>query len=334
MKEKIAINGMNLIGRTTFKVLLERDDFELTAINDPQSADDLVNNLTSGGSDGGFAKKLKAGKDYIEVDGRIIRKYNEKDPANLPWKKDEIDLVLECTGMFTNRQTLEKHIQAGARHVILSEPCRDNDILTVVYGANNLEASEKILSCGNGSTNCIGPIMEIIDRHLGVSKAVITTARPHSEALQSNDASLGSRSMGQAQVLNFMPPANSTDLSISEVLPELDGLYDGVSFRDHAPNGYLADMVICTIKPTSVAEVNAILAEEADSERYRGVLGVSGIPKLSTNAHMDPRASVVDLNMTRVVGGDLVKIMSWYDNEWGHSNQIIRTARQLLNIYQ
>lgn len=333
MKKKIAINGMGRIGRTAFKILLERDDFELTAVNDLVPADNLVSRLTYGCVNGWFAKKVRAGEDFIEVDDRIIRKYSEKDPENLPWRKNEIDVVLECTGMFTNRQNLEKHIHAGAKHVILSAPSREDDIQTVVYGANTMESSEQVLSCGNGSANCIGPVMEIIDRRLGIQKAVITT-HPYNAAQTPVDASSENRTQGQSAADNFGPASIDGDLAISRILPELNGLYDCVSFRGPAPKGYIADIVICTVKATSVDEVNSVLAEEADSERYGGVLGVSRTPVGSSNIIMDPRASIVDLSMTRVVGGDLVKIMSWYDNEWGYGNQIVRTAQQLLKTYQ
>lgn len=330
MKKKIAINGMGRIGRAAFKILLERDDLELTAVNDLVPARNLVERLTHGCVNGWSAKKIRAGEDFIEVDDRVIRKFSEEDPEKLPWKKNEIDLVFECTGMFTNRENLEKHIHAGAKHVILSSPSRENDIHTVVYGANTPEVSEQLLSCGSGSANCISPVMEILDRRLGIRKAVITT-HPYSAAQSPVAAVSGkwpqARSTGENK---SMPAAGEEELTISRILPELNGLYECIFFSGPAPRGYIADIVVCTVQSTSADEVNDVLAEEADSERYGGVLGVSQAPVEPGNIVTDQRASIIDLSMTRVIGGDLVKVMSWYDDEWGYGNQIVRTARQLL----
>lgn len=324
MAKKIAINGMGRIGRATLKILFDRDDLELVAVNDTRSSQYLGNLLTDN-ADGRLFEKVTAGEDYIEVNGRIIRKYNEKNPDKLPWKKDKIDLVFECTGLITERGDLEKHLQAGAGHVILSSSGRENDIMTVIYGANSADVSEKVLSCGSGSANCISPIMEIIDRRLGIKKAMMTTARPCSDA---------ESAISQQSTERSFPENNEVenDFEITKVLPELGGLYDGVIFNGPAPKGFAADIVICSLTPTNRDEVNAILCEEAQTERYCNVLGVSQSPVMQEVIKMDPRASIVDLNMTRVVGGDLIKIVSWYDNEWGVSHQMVRTAQQLLNV--
>jgi len=331
MTKKIAINGMGRIGRAAAKILLYRDDFELVAVNDLLPADVMAYLLTHDSVYGRFPKKITAGHDYIEADGRIIQKYSEKEPQNLPWEKNNIDLVLECTGMFTNRQSLEKHIQAGAKHVILSAPCKDEDIPTVVYGANTVEISDQIISCGSCTTNCITPIMEVIDRRLGIQKAIMTTVHAYTATQSLVDTAAQKWTRGRAAAVNFVPTSTGAALATTKVLPELEGLFEGVAVRGPVPIGSIADIVICTIKTTSIDEINSILSEEANGERYNNVLGVSKMPLVSSDIIRDPRASIVDLNMTRVVGGDLVKIMSWYDNEWGYSNQMIRTARQLLD---
>jgi len=331
MAKKIAINGMGRIGRAAAKILLYRDDFELVAVNDLLPADAMAYLLAHDSVYGRFPKKITAGEDYIEADGRIIRKYSEKEPQNLPWEKNSIDLVLECTGMFTNRESLEKHIQAGAKHVILSAPGKDEDIPTVVYGANTVEISDQIISCGSCTTNCITPVMEVIDRRLGIQKAIMTTVHAYTATQSLVDTAAKKWTRGRAAAVNFVPTSTGAALATTKVLPELEGLFEGVAVRGPVPIGSIADIVICTIKTTSIDEINSILSEEANSERYGNVLGVSKMPLVSSDIIRDPRASIVDLNMTRVVGGDLVKIMSWYDNEWGYSNQMIRTARQLLD---
>ncbi|MDW7771654.1 MAG: type I glyceraldehyde-3-phosphate dehydrogenase [Desulfobulbaceae bacterium] len=330
MTKKIAINGMGRIGRAAFKILLENNDFELAAVNDLLPTDTLAYLLGYDSVYGRFLKKITAEQDSLAIDDRIISKYSEKDPQNLPWDKHQIDLVLECTGVFTNREGLEKHIQAGSGKVILSAPAKDKDIPTVVYGANTVASRERIISCGSCTTNCITPIMEVIDRRVGIQKAIMTTVHAYTATQSIVDTAAKKWTRGRAAAINFVPTTTGAALATTRVLPELEGLFDGISVRGPVPIGSLADIVICTVEKTSVEEINSILEEEAAGEKYSGVLGVSEIPLVSTDIIMDPRASVVDLHMTRVVDGDLVKIMSWYDNEWGYSNQMIRTAQQLL----
>lgn len=328
MTKTIAINGMGRIGRAALRILLDSDDFELTAVNDLRSAHELVDLLAHDSDFESLQGKMRAGEDYIEFDNRSIRKYCELNPEKLPWKQNNIDLVFECSGMLTERRDLEKHIRAGAGHVILCAPGKENDIQTVVYGANSLETPDNILSCGSGSTNCISPVMEIIDRRLGILKAIMTTSQPY-RSPQSIAAKVIQEESAMEQ---YTPVSMEQELAITPILPELGGLYDGVMFSGSTPKGYMADIVLCTLQKTSVEEINTILKEEAGSERYRNVLGVSTTPVESEDIIMDQRASIVDLSMTRVVGGDLVKIVSWYNNEWGYSHQMVRTAKQLLNM--
>jgi glyceraldehyde 3-phosphate dehydrogenase len=330
MKKRIAINGMGRIGRAAFKILLDRDDLELAAVNDLLPADSLAYLLSYDSVYGRHAKKITAENGGIAIDGRIIPKFSEKDPEKLPWREKGIDLVLECTGIFTNRQGLEKHIRAGADRVILSAPGKDEDIPTVVYGTNIPEPDQRIISCGSCTTNCITPAMEVLDRRLGIRKAIMTTVHAYTATQSLVDTVAKKWTRGRAAAVNFVPTSTGAALATTKVLPELEGLFDGIAVRGPVPVGSLADMVVFTVNRTTVDEVNDILTGEAGSEKYQGVLGVSELPLVSSDIIMDPRASVIDLSMTRVVDGDLVKIMSWYDNEWGYTNQMIRTAGHML----
>lgn len=331
--KRIAINGMGRIGRATFKILLDSKEFEIIAINDPVPADAIAYLLGHDSVYGRFGKEIQAGRNCIEIEGRRVEKYSEKDPQNLPWQKHEIDLVFECTGIFTHTRDLEKHIQSGGKRVILSAPGKDGDIPTVVYGTNSVDPADRIISCGSCTTNCITPVMEIIERRLGIKKALMTTVHAYTATQALVDKAAGKWTRGRAAAVNFVPTSTGAALATTQVLPDLEGLFDGLAIRGPVPAGSVADIVICTWERTSVDEINSLFREESGGERYRDVLGVSEIPLVSSDIIEDPRASVVDLDMTRVVDGDLVKIMSWYDNEWGYTNQMIRTARQVLDVH-
>jgi glyceraldehyde 3-phosphate dehydrogenase len=261
----------------------------------------------------------------LVVAGRKLQTLNNRDPLNLPWKELGVELVFECTGALTRREDLEKHIHAGAGVVLLSAPSKDEDVDTVVHGVNVPGGTPGIISCASCTTNCITPIVEVIGRRIGFQKAVMTTVHAYTSSQSIVDGPSKRFRRGRAAAANLVPAATGA----ARALPQYAGRFDGIAIRAPIPVGSIADITFVTSRKTTVDEVNQILTDEASTERYAGVLGVSHDPLVSSDIIGDPRASVVDLELTKVIAGDLVKVMSWYDNEWGYANQMLRQAMSL-----
>jgi len=323
----IAINGLGRIGRAAFKIILETPELELRAVNDLNAADDLAYLLNYDSVYGRYHKKVAPAPDGLTVDGKTYPVFREKDPARLPWRKLEIDIVLECTGVFNQQADLERHLAAGAKTVILSAPAKSPEIATVVHGANSThEPTTGIISCASCTTNCITPVVEVMGRRIGVQKAIMTTVHAYTATQAIVDRPNKRRRRGRAAGVNLIPASTGAAIATTRALPQYAGKFDGIAVRVPVAIGSLADIVFLTSRRTTAEEVNTILTEEANSERYRGVLGVTDEPLVSSDIIQDPRASVVDLELTQVVDGNLVKVMSWYDNEWGYTSQMIREA--------
>ena len=237
--------------------------------------------------------------------------------------------MFECTGRFTRRADLDAHIRAGARYVILSAPSNDDDVDTIVHGVNTSQGTTNIISCASCTTNCITPVMEILGRRIGIKKAIMTTVHAYTGSQAIVDSPHRHLRRGRAAAANLIPTSTGAAIATTKALPEYRGRFDGAAVRAPVTIGSLADIVAVVARPTTVDEVNQVFTAEAESERYRGVLGVTRDPLVSSDIIKDPRASVVDLNMTQVVDGDLIKVMSWYDNEWGYSNQLVREALRI-----
>ena len=329
---KIAINGLGRIGRAAFKIILETPELELRAVNDLNAADDLAYLLNYDSVYGRYHKKVAPAPDGLTVDGKTYPVFREKDPARLPWRKLEIDIVLECTGVFNQQADLQRHLAAGAKTVILSAPAKSPEIATVVHGANSThEPTTGIISCASCTTNCITPVVEVMGRRIGVQKAIMTTVHAYTATQAIVDRPNKRRRRGRAAAVNLIPASTGAAIATTKALPQYAGKFDGIAVRVPVVIGSLADIVFLTSRRTTAEEVNTILTEEANSERYRGVLGVTDEPLVSSDIIQDPRASVVDLELTQVVDGNLVKVMSWYDNEWGYTSQMIREAVRIAN---
>ena len=329
---KIAINGLGRIGRAAFKIILETHELELRAVNDLNAADDLAYLLNYDTVYGRYHKKVAPAPDGLIVDGKTYPVFKEKDPARLPWRKLEIDIVLECTGVFNQQADLQRHLAAGAKTVILSAPAKSPEIATVVHGANSThEPTTGIISCASCTTNCITPVVEVMGRRIGVQKAIMTTVHAYTATQAIVDRPNKRRRRGRAAAVNLIPASTGAAIATTKALPQYAGKFDGIAVRVPVVIGSLADIVFLTSRRTTAEEVNTILTEEANSERYRGVLGVTDEPLVSSDIIQDPRASVVDLELTQVVDGNLVKVMSWYDNEWGYTSQMIREAVRIAN---
>jgi glyceraldehyde 3-phosphate dehydrogenase len=324
MTTRVAINGLGRIGRAILKLVMEEPSFEAVAVNDLVGAENLAYLLRFDTVYGRYAKSVVIDGDDLVVDGRKLRTLSTRDPLALPWKQLGVDLVFECTGALTRREDLEKHVSAGARIVLLSAPSTGVEV--VVHGANAPSGSSSIISCASCTTNCITPIVEVMGRRIGISKAVMTTVHAYTSSQAIVDGPNKRLRRGRAAAANLVPTTTGAALATTRALPEFAGRFDGIALRAPIPVGSIADVTFLTSRPTTVDEVNRIFTEEADTERYAGVLGVSRDPLVSSDIIGDARASIIDLELTRVVDGDLVKIMSWYDNEWGYANQMLREA--------
>jgi glyceraldehyde 3-phosphate dehydrogenase len=326
MTSKVAINGLGRIGRSILKLVVNEPAFELAAVNDMMDSDNLAYLLRFDTSYGRYGVPVDVQGGDLVVDGRRLRTLRTRDPLELPWKELGVDVVFECTGAFTRREDLEKHVRAGARIVLLSAPSKGGDIETVVHGANTARGEASLISCASCTTNCITPIVEIIGRRIGFSKAAMTTVHGYTASQSLVDGPDKRHRRGRAAAANLVPAETGAARATTRALPQYEGVFDGVAIRAPVAVGSIADITFLTSRTTTVDEVNHILSEEAGTKRYAGVVGVTRDALVSSDIIGDPRASVVDLALTRVVGGDLVKVMSWYDNEWGYANQMIREA--------
>jgi len=324
---KVAINGFGRIGRAAFKIIMDTPELDLVAVNDIVPLDNLAYLLKYDTAYGKYGKSVEVKGHSLIVNGKECKFFHEKDPAQLPWGELEIDIALECTGFFRNKEGLEKHLEAGAKFVILSAPAKSEDVPTIVHGVNVPEdESIPYLCCASCTTNCITPVVEVMRRRLGVKKAIMTTIHAYTSTQAIVDAPSKKIRRGRAAAANFVPTTTGAAIATTRVLPEIEGRFDGVAVRAPIPVGSITDIIFVTEKKTTVEEVNAIFKEEAASEKYDGILGVSEDSIVSSDIIGDSRASIVDLGMTQVVDGDLIKVMSWYDNEWGFTSQMVREA--------
>lgn len=321
--KKVAINGLGRIGRAALKIILEKkDELDLVAVNDIVPVDNLVYLLKYDSVYGKYEKDVEAKEDSISIDGKDIKVFAKKDPAELPWGDLGIDVVIESTGIFTDKSGLKKHIDAGAKRAILSAPAKSEEIATIVKGVN--DSDDEIISCASCTTNCITPVVEVMSRRIGVKKAIMTTTHAYTSSQAIVDSPQKKMRRGRAGAVNIVPTSTGAAVATTKVLTEFKGRFDGVALRVPIPVGSIADLVFVTEKETTVDEVNNAFIEESKSNRYKDILAVSADPLVSSDIIKDPHASIVDLGMTQVVDGDLVKVLSWYDNEWGYANQMVR----------
>ena len=328
--KRIAINGMGRIGRSAFKILIDHPELELIAVNDIAPVDNIAYLIKYDSVHGTFHHDVTVQDNKLVVGEQAIPFYNEKDPTQLPWGELQIDVVIESTGIFTKEEDANKHIVAGAKTVVLSGPTSSPDIPTVVHGVNTDDGRTRIFSCASCTTNNISPVMEILGRRIGVKKAVMTTIHADTATNRIVDTTHNKNfRMGRSGLNNLIPTTTGAAIATTKAMPWFAGKFDGLAIRVPVAVGSLSDITIVTEKPTSVEEINAILTEEAGTDRYQGVFGVTNDPIVSSDIIKSAYASLADLSLTKVIDGDLVKIMAWYDNEWGFTHQMIR---QILEI--
>ena len=322
---KIAINGMGRIGRASLKVILDTPDLNLVAINDIVPIENIAYLIKYDSVYGIYEKEVSHDAENLIINGQKIKYNSLRNPEELPWKENQIDLVIESTGLFTTSEGAEKHIKAGAKTVVISAPTSSVDIPTVVHGVNSKDGKTNIFSCASCTTNNISPVVEVLGRRIGIKKAIMTTVHAYTASQGIVDApSKKNFRMGRAGAANIVPTTTGAAIATTKALPEYAGRFDGVALRVPIPVGSISDLTFVTERPVTVEEVNTIFEEEAKTSRYSNVLTTTTEALVSSDIVKNPYASTVDLSMTRVVDGDLLKVMTWYDNEWGFTNQMIR----------
>ena len=334
MTNNVAINGLGRIGRAALKLVLEQPQLELVAVNELGSVENMAYLLKYDTVYGRYERQVEVADGKLVIDGRSLVYTSERDPAELLWGDLGVDLVFECTGLFTNREGAEKHLRAGAKWVVLSGPTKSPDLPTIIHGVNQIDGDINIVSCASCTTNNITPVVEILDRHFGVEKALLTTVHAYTATQALVDSPIDAKDLrrGRSAAQSFVPSSTGAAHATGLALPALQGRFDGVAIRGPVVVGSLSDLVFLLGRDTTSEEVNEVLKREAATDRYREVLGVTDEPLVSADIIKDPRASIVQLDLTRVVGGNLVKVMSWYDNEWGFTNQMVQVAIEQLGL--
>ena len=326
---KVAINGFGRIGRLVARAILERPDcgLELVSVNDLADAKANAWLFKHDSVHGKFPGEVKAEGSDIVVNGRKIHVTAEKDPANLPHSSQGVDIVLECTGFFTDRASAEKHLAAGAKKVLISAPAKGVD-LTVVYGVNDdkLTAEHKIVSNASCTTNCLAPVAKVLNDALGIERGLMTTVHAYTNDQKILDQIHSDLRRARAAAMSIIPTTTGAARAVGEVLPELKGKLDGSAIRVPVPDVSLVDLTFTPGRDTTRDEVNQILKAASESGRLKGILDYTDEPLVSIDLMHTPASSTVDSLETAVIDGKLVRVVSWYDNEWGFSNRMIDTA--------
>jgi len=332
---KVAINGFGRIGRLVARAILERADsgLELVTINDLADARSNAWLFSRDSVHGKYPGTVTAEGDDLVIDGKRIKVTKERDPANLPHAANGVDLVLECTGFFTDRASAQKHIDAGARKVLISAPGKNVD-LTVVYGVNHdkLEAGHTIVSNASCTTNCLAPVAKVLNDAIGIERGLMTTVHAYTNDQKILDQIHDDLRRARAAAMSMIPTTTGAARAVGEVLPELKGRLDGSAIRVPVPDGSLIDLTFTPGRDTTRDEVNAILKAAAESGPLKGVLFYSDEPLVSIDIVHTPASSTIDSLETAVMDGKLVRVVSWYDNEWGFSNRMVDTASAMARL--
>ncbi len=325
MKTKVAINGFGRIGRNAFKIAFDRHDLEIVAINDLTDTKTLAYLLQHDTNYGLYDKKVTFDEDHIKVDGHNIPVFAEKDPKKLPWKKFNVDVVVESTGRFTKREDAAQHLEAGAKKVVLSAPTKSEDVDTVVFGANDdkLPGATDIVSNASCTTNSLSAVMAILDIAFGVEKAMLTTVHSYtaSQALQDGPAKDLRESRAAAE--NIVPSTTGAAIAVTLTVPQLKNKFDGMSVRVPTPVVSLSDITLLLKEDVTVEELNKALKKACQEPFYQGILDYTEEPLVSSDYIGNPHSGIIDGLLTNVVDGNLVKVVVWYDNEWGYSNRLV-----------
>jgi glyceraldehyde 3-phosphate dehydrogenase len=332
MKTRVAINGFGRIGRNAFKIAFDRDDVEIVAINDLTDTKTLAYLLKHDSNYGTYAKEVGSDEQNIIVDGHKIKVLAAKDPTQLPWRDLNIDVVIESTGFFVEPDKARAHVQAGAKKVVISAPAKGesaDSAATVILGVNEdaLEHSSDVVSNGSCTTNCVAPVLAVMEAKFGIEKVMMTTVHSYTASQKLQDAP-GGKAMrdGRAAAENMVPTTTGASIATAKALPAVKDNFGAFELRVPTPVVSFADFVMITKRKTSVDEVNDVLKAAAKEPFYQGILDVTEEELVSSDFIGNSHSAIVDLKLTKVVKDDMVKICAWYDNEWGYSNRLVEVV--------
>lgn len=323
MAIKVGINGFGRIGRNVLRTCLGDKDIDFVAVNDLTDTRTLAHLLKYDSIMGNLENEISADGDSIKVDGDSFRVFSERDPSNIPWDEVGADIVIESTGIFTKAEDASKHLGGSVKKVIISAPAKNEDI-TIVLGVNEGmydAANHHIISNASCTTNCLAPVAKVIHEKFGIKNALMNTIHSYTNDQQLLDLPHKDLRRARAAALSMIPTSTGAAKAVALVIPELKGKFDGISVRVPTPNVSLVDVVMNVEKETSTEEVNAVLKEAANGE-LKGILAFSEEPLVSIDFRGNPNSSIVDAENTKVIGGTAIKILSWYDNEWGYSCRV------------
>lgn len=336
MKTRVAINGFGRIGRNAFKVAFERSDLEIVAINDLTDTKTLAHLLKHDSNYGTYQHDVGFDEKGITVKGQHIAVLAEKEPASLPWKDHNIDVVIESTGFFVKPELARAHIDAGAKKVVISAPAKGEGANTIVLGVNedDLEKSGDIISNASCTTNCITPVAAVIENEFGIEKAMMTTVHSYTASQRLQDAPAKDLREARNAAENIVPTTTGASIAAAQALPALEGIFGGMSVRVPTPVVSLSDFVIITKQAVTVDAVNEAFRKAVKEPYYQGILDVTEEELVSSDFIGNSHSAIVDLKLTAVIGDNMLKVVAWYDNEWGYSNRLVEVvadAGKLLN---
>ena len=333
MSVKVGINGFGRIGRSVFRILSNRDDIEVVAINDLFENEQLVYLLKYDSVMRIFDKKVTADEDFMYVDGKKIAMTAEKDPAQIPWGKLGVDIVIESTGVFTSKAQLEKHLQGGAKKVILTVPPKDEIDAMIVVGVNDdtLKPEHRLISNASCTTNCLAPLAKILHERFGIEEGFITTVHAYTNDQRLADVPHKDFRRARAATQNIIPTTTGAARAVGKVLPQLKGKLDGMAIRVPVPDGSIVDLVAKLNGKPSTEEVNTAVREAAEGP-LKDIVEYSEVPLVSSDIIGNPHSSVFDALSTRAAGDGYVKVVAWYDNEWGYSNRVVDLIDRMVAV--
>ena len=329
----VAINGFGRIGRSILRIIVENDsDLNVVAINDLGNYENLAYLLKHDSVMGILDRKVSVAGDKLIVDDRTIQLTSIKDPAELPWKEMDVDVVVESTGIFRDSESLNKHLDAGAKKVLLTVPPKDDIDATIVLGVNDgdLKPEDKIVSNASCTTNCLAPIAKVLDDNFGIISGLMTTVHAYTNDQALAETTHSDFRRGRSATQNIIPTSTGAAKAVGMVLPELNGKLDGMAMRVPVPDGSVVDLVVELEKKVSIDDINKAVKNAADNE-LNGILEYSEVPLVSTDILNNPHSSIYDASSTQLLEGNHVKVVCWYDNEWGYSNRVVDLIGNLLD---
>ncbi len=330
-KKRIAINGFGRIGRAAFRIALNKKNIEVVAINDLTDSATLAHLLKYDTAQKRIENKVSSNKNGIIVDGKLYPVYAQKDPTLLPWKDLKVDVVLECTGIFRTYEDAKKHMKAGAKKVIISAPAKCENVQTIVLGVNDekIKKSINVYDLASCTTNCIAPVMKIMSDNFTIEKAFMTTVHAYTADQNLVDGPHSDLRRARAAAQNIVPTSTGAAIAVTNAIPKLKGKFDGLAIRVPVVDGSLSDVTIKIKENTSIEKINELFIKMSKNKKFKGILMTTGDKIVSSDIIGNPYSSIFDLSLTNVMDGNLVKLIAWYDNEWGFSNRMIELCEKL-----